>query len=206
MRLKSVCGDTLFKSSHVTIKESVEEAVAEGVCLDFINLRKANLVGAQIDMAKMHGACLWGADLTGADMSYGCFDGADFRTAILKDACISEGSFLNSNFHGAYCSQMLVDGADLSGTKFSCPSIFSCDLSLSKSLSGAVYSHHGEVDCALSRAPIIIRGLDQPVVIMGNDILIGSNHHKMGGTFHYQKEIIDKLQKSLFTTIDRVNL
>lgn len=198
MYLKSVRGDTLFKSSYVTIKESVEEAVSEGVCLDYINLRKANLVGAHMDMAKMHGACLWGADLTSADMSDGCFDDADFRTVILKDACISDGSFINANFHGAYCSQMLVDGADLSGSKFSCPSIFSCDLVSAKSLKNSTYSHHGEIDCPLSDPPIVIRGLDKQVVIMGSDILVGADHEKIGGNAHYQKEILDKLQKRFF--------
>lgn len=198
MRLQSVSGETLFKSSHVTVKESVEEAVSEGVCLDGINLRKAKLSGAQLDMAKMKNACFWGADLTGADMSDGCFDGADFRTAILKDSCVSEASFIHSNFHGAYCSQMLVAGADFKKALFSCPSIFSCDLEATACLKGAVYSHHGEIDCPLSHAPIIIKGLKQPVVIMGQDILIGSDHQKMGGTSHFQKEILDQLRRKLF--------
>ncbi|MAZ75955.1 MAG: hypothetical protein CMH31_01485 [Micavibrio sp.] len=198
MRLQSVCGDTLFKSSHLTIKESVEEAISEGVCLDGINLRKANLSGARLDMAKMPNACFWGADLTGADMSDGCFDGADFRTAVLKDACLSEGSFISANFHGAYCSQMLIDGADFTKARFSCPSIFSCDLSTTSHLDGAIYSHHGEIDCPLSNAPIIIKGLDQPVVIMGQDILIGSDHQKMGGSAQYEKEVLDQLRRKLF--------
>jgi uncharacterized protein YjbI with pentapeptide repeats len=198
MYLKSVSGETLFKSSHITIKEAVEEAVAEGVCLKSINLRKAKLEGAQIDMAKMPGACFWGADLTSADMSDGCFDEADFRTATLKDSCLSEGSFIGANFHGAHCSQMLIDGTNFSNTRFSCPSIFSCDLGSVSDLGGAIYSHHGEVDCLLSSAPIIIRGLDQPVVIMGQDILIGSEHNKMGGSACHEKEILDQLRRKLF--------
>lgn len=198
MYLKSVSGETLFKSSHITIREAVEEAVAEGVCLKGINLRKAKLQGAQLDMAKMTDACFWGADLTSADMSDGCFDSADFRTAILKDACLAEGSFIDVNFHGAHCSQMIIDGADFSNTRFSCPSIFSCDLGGVSCLEGAIYSHHGEVDCALSSAPIIIKGLNQPVVIMRRDILIGADHKKMGGSACREKEILDQLRRKLF--------
>ena len=204
MYLKSVSGETLFKSSHVTIKEAVEEAVAEGGRLDGINLRKAKLQGAKFDMAKMSGACFWGADLTGADMRDGCFDDADFRTTILKDACLSEGSFIDTNFHGAHCSQMLIDGVNFSNARFSCPSIFSCDLSSVSHLDGAIYSHHGEVDCPLSSAPIIIKGLNQPVVIMEKDILIGAEHNKMGGSACHEKEILDQLRRKLFTTINRV--
>ncbi|NCO03632.1 MAG: pentapeptide repeat-containing protein [Alphaproteobacteria bacterium] len=197
MRLISVCGDTLFKSSYITIKESVEEAVSEGASLHNINLRGAKLSGARLDMAKMNHACLWGADLTGADMSDGLFKGADFRTAILKDTCLADSDCGGANFHGAYFSRTILNGTHLSQSKFSCPSLFSCDLSHVQTLRGAVFCHQGEIDCPMDHPPIVIHGLHQPIVIMGHDLLIGTQRLSKDCFGVAQKTIIHEITKSL---------
>lgn len=187
MRLISVCGDTLYKSSYITIKESVEEAVSEGVVLNNINLRGTKLCGARLDMAKMDGACLWGADLTGANMSDGSFKGADFRTAILKDTCLADSVCTDANFHGAYFSKTLFNGTELSTTRFSCPSLFSCDLTQVQSLKNAIFSHQ----------PIVIHGLSQRVVIMDEDLLIGTQRLSKASFGAPQKIILDELRYNL---------
>jgi len=203
MRLLSVCGVTLFKSSHVTIKQALEEAVLDNTCLEGVNLRKANLSGAQLDMAKMKGACLWGADLSGADMSDGDFSGADFRAAILKDTCLAESDMSEARFHGAYFCQTNFSQSDLSGATFSCPSLFNCDLSAAASLKDAVYSHHGEIDCDLSQVPIVIKGLPKPIVIMRRDLFIGQDHYPNTAEINAGAVILEDIQRHLSATIDR---
>lgn len=197
MRILSVSGEALFKSSYITIKESVEEAVSEGIDLFNANLRKADLSGANLDMAQMKGACLWGANLTGTNMSDCELEGVDFRASILKDTCLSYSNCRSANFHGAYFSKTLIDGVDLSQAQFSCPSIFSCELQEAASLNDATYAHHGEIECSLSQAPLVIRGLEKPIIIMDNDILIGTTHQKRLPISNDQKMIIDCLNRKI---------
>lgn len=172
MYLKSVDGKILYKGRFSSVKQGVEMAVSDGVALDGINLRQANLAGALMDKAKMAGASFWGANLKGADMSEGDYTGTDFRTANLLDTCFAEALCENANFDGAYFSRTILRGADLSYTRFSCPSIFSVDLVEVSSMEGAIYSHLGEVDCALSHAPIIIHGLQKPLIFMDDVALV----------------------------------
>ncbi|NQZ13826.1 MAG: pentapeptide repeat-containing protein [Alphaproteobacteria bacterium] len=197
MRILSVSGETLFKSSFITIKESVEEAVSEGVDLSNVNLRRVDLSGANLDMAKMSYACLWGADLTNTNFSDANLDHADMRTCILKDTCLSHTTCKEARLHGAYFSKTLINGADFSRAEFSCSSVFTCDLQEAYSLKGAIYHHHGEVECALSEAPLVIRGLAKPIVIMKNDILIGTDHQKRLPISNDQKQIINSLNQKI---------
>lgn len=173
MYLKSVDGKILYEGRFSSVKQGVEMAVSDGVVLDNINLRQANLAGVDMDKAKMAQACFWGANLKGADMSDGDFTKADFRTANFLDTCLVDTFCAGANFDGAYFSRTILRGADLSQTRFSCPSIFTTDLVEVRAMEGAIYSHLGEVDCALSHAPIIIRGLQKPLIFMDDVALVG---------------------------------
>ena len=82
-----------------------------------------------------------------------------------------------SDFRGSYFSCTIFEGADLSGTQFSCPSIFQSKLHEARTLKGAIYSHKGEVDCDLSRAPIVVHGTPKPVIVLKDDIIIGDIIH-----------------------------
>lgn len=179
MYLRSVEGKILFDGRFSSVKNGVEQAVEKGVDLTGINLRQANLSGAQIDRAKMAGACLWGANLSGADMSDSDFTGADFRTANLLDTCLAESGCHKVDFSGAYFSRTIIRNTDFSAACFSCPSIFTIDLVDAADLSGTVYSHMGEIDCDLSHAPLIIRGLQKPMIFMDDHVLVGGDLKKI---------------------------
>jgi uncharacterized protein YjbI with pentapeptide repeats len=185
MYLKSIEGTVLFEGRFHSIKQGLEMAVADKVDLKGVNLRRANLKNALLDGAKLEKACLWGACLTNADMSNCALSGADFRAANMKDACLAEADCSKVDFSGAYFSRTIIRHADLSGTRYSCPSIFTLDLNEANSLKRSVYSHRGEVDCDISRAPVIVRGLEKPLVFMDDKILIGTQLRNID-----QKEMI----------------
>ena len=179
MYLKSVEGKILFEGRFSSVKKGLEMAVEAKADLRKIDLRRANLMGAQIDGAIMPEACFWGANLKSANMAEGDYRGGDFRTANLADTCLAESNCAGVDFTGAYFSRTLVRQADLSETRFSCPSIFSIDLAEAACLTGAIYSHMGETDCDLSHAPLIIKGLPQSLVFMDDTVLIGTRAVKI---------------------------
>lgn len=179
MYLKSVSGKIIYEGRFSNVRQGVEMAVADKCPLKNINLRQANLMGAQIDGAYMPDACFWGANLNSANMTEGDFSGADFRTVNLPDTCLAEADCTGADFSGAYFSRTIFRAANLSQTRFSCPSLFSIDLSDIRTLEGAIYSHLGEVDCDLSHAPLIISGLQKQLVFMDDSVLVGTDIKKI---------------------------
>lgn len=179
MYLKSIKGKILFEGRFPSIKKGVEMAVESKTDLSAIDLRGANLMGAQMDHALMPQACFWGANLNSANMSGGDFSGSDFRTANFANSCLAESDCTGADFSGAYFSSTIFRQADLSNTRFSCPSIFSIDLVDAAALTGAIYSHLGEEECDLSHAPLIIRGLERPLIFMDDTVLIGTKAIKI---------------------------
>lgn len=178
MYLKSVKGKILYRGNFTSLKKGLEMAVEDNVDLSDIDLRHANLANAQIDGAQMHGACLWGANLNEANMSEGVFTEVDFRTANCLGTCLADSNCTGADFSGAYFSRTICRDANLSNTRFSCPSLFSLNLVEVKSLKGAIYSHWGEVDCDISHAPLVIRGLEKPLIFMDDCLLFGQKHIK----------------------------
>ncbi len=178
MYLKSINNNIIFEGKALSIKQEVENAVEQGVCLNNVNLRGVDLSKANLDYAQMSGACLWGANLSGTNMSHGNFDNVDFRTANLSHSCLAYSDCHKSDFRGSYFSNTIVEQTDLSDALFSCPSIFSIDLIRAKALEGALYNHMGEKMCDLSNAPLIIRGLDKQIVFMNDSTIIGADLYR----------------------------
>lgn len=193
MYLKSVGGKILFEGRFSSVKRGVEMAVEDGVLLSGIDLRQANLSGVHMDGAKMSGACFWGANLNSANMSSGDFQGCDFRTANFLNTCLAESVCTDADFSGSYFSRTIFRNADLSNTRFSCPSVFSIDLIEAKTLEGAIYCHLGEVDCSLSHAPLIIRGLKRPLIFMDDTVLVGTNLEKIALRADLEQGILDQI-------------
>ena len=196
MYLKSVQGEVLYRGNFSSIKKGVEMAVEEKIDLSNIDLRHANLANAQIDGAKMNGACFWGANLNEANLAEGTFKQADFRTANCLGTCLAETDCTGADFSGSYFSRTICRDAVLTDTRFSCPSLFSLNLVEVKSLKGAIYSHWGEVDCDLSHAPLVIRGLEKPLIFMDDCLLLGQKHIKTPIKDDVLASILSSIQKT----------
>jgi uncharacterized protein YjbI with pentapeptide repeats len=103
-------GEVIFTSTKDTIKEAVEEAVANEANLREANLWGANLWGANLCEANLRGADLsganlWGANLTGANLRGANLTEADLRVANLceanlRDANLSEADLTEAKFYG----------------------------------------------------------------------------------------------------------
>lgn len=84
-----------------TIKNTIEEAVKQGISLQYADLDKANLCNADLRCAdlkhaNLRYANLSGADLTGAEIRNCVFDRACLDNTIMPDlpmACPEKGSF-----------------------------------------------------------------------------------------------------------------
>jgi hypothetical protein len=172
MDLYNITGDRLFSSVHKTLRKALGEAVIKGVCLQGIDLRRARLSGARLDGLDAPGACLWGADLSGCDMADANLVGADARLATLTDACLADARCAGVQFDGAYFKNTLVDGADFSDCRFSCPSILSMPLHLCRALRGSVYWHRGEVPCPLDGGIMRLQVLGNEIIALGEECLI----------------------------------
>ncbi len=178
MYLKSVEGKILYEGRFTNVRQGVEKAVECKTDLTGINLRGANLAGGSFDDAHMPKACLWGANLTDANFTQSHLEGSDFRASTLLNTCFAKAECGDSNFEGAYFARTILIDADLHDCSFSCPSLFQVNLAEAKTLEGAIYSHLGEQECALSNAPLIIKGLMKPMIFMDQHALIGSDLRK----------------------------
>ena len=120
IQIKSVYGKTLFEyeKDDNSVRDTVEEAVKQGVSLCKADLRGASLYGANLREADLRGAYLYGANLCEANLC-----GANLRGAYLRGADLCEANLCGANLHGA-----VLYGAELSGTNntpnipMSCPS------------------------------------------------------------------------------------
>jgi len=95
IEIKNTDGDVIFKSSKTTIKEAVEEAVANRANLYGANLRETDLRGANLRGADLSEANLYEANLSEANLY-----GANLYEANLSEANLSEAELQNAKFYG----------------------------------------------------------------------------------------------------------
>lgn len=128
MKIKSICGDLLFESTHDTMKATLECAVAIGVDLKKAKLQDYDLSGANLVDAKLHGANLYCTNLCcarlhRADLSYAnlsCsnltnahLDKANLYRALLRKADLKDASLQGSNLLEAQLMLANLNGANL---------------------------------------------------------------------------------------------
>ena len=95
--------EVIYTFSKQTMKEAVEEAVKNGVNLEYANLRYANLRDADLWNAKLWNAKLWNADLQNANLR-----DANLREANLRDANLLGADLQNARFYGRGGTQKLT--------------------------------------------------------------------------------------------------
>jgi uncharacterized protein YjbI with pentapeptide repeats len=105
--LKRYTNEVIYEADLLTIREVVQKAVSEGA-----NLRRANLVGANLRGADLRGAYLEGANLRGADLEGANLEGANLRGADLEGA-----NLRGANLRGADLEGANLRGADLEEAK-----------------------------------------------------------------------------------------
>ena len=134
--IKNKRDDVLFEyeKENNTIKDTVEEAVRNGVSLE-----NADLVCADLSNAYLSGANLCEADLSGANIReanlsdaylkdahfehayfyYADLSCANLSGANLREACLFGVNFRSANLSGAYLSNAIINAAGMAFTNLS---------------------------------------------------------------------------------------
>jgi hypothetical protein len=167
-------GAVIFEGDFFSLRRCAEQAVCDGICLDFADLTRANLVNASLDEAQLRHARLGGANLMGANLSEAELDGADFTNAGLQNACLCLAGLRRCRFDGALFGATDIAGARLDRAFFSTLSAFHLNFRDAVSMQGCLYAEPDGAPCVFSRPPVVINGLRWPVIIMDRHIKIGS--------------------------------
>lgn len=173
-----ICFNTdeiLFEGRFTSLKHCVEAAVADYICLDGVDLTKANLANANLDDAQMAGAMLRGANLNGANLSEGVFDHADMRGADLAYACLALSSCMNVDMTGASFAATDVTDAVISGCQFSCPSVFQTPFRRAAIFGNCCYIHEEKGVFSMRKPPVVINGLNRDIVYLDHIIKVGND-------------------------------
>ncbi len=165
----------LYEGDFPTLTACLEQAVGEQINLKGVNLHNANLINANLDEAQLQNANLSGANLSGANLSESHLKGANMTGTALFNTCfcysdLSYCDFGNSTFGGTD-----IAGCDISESRFSTLSAFTLNFDLARNMAGCVFRDPAGVLCAMSRAPVVIHGLQNgPVVLMDHHVKIGT--------------------------------
>lgn len=170
-------GGVIYEGPFRTIKRTAEQAVRDGVNLSFADFRKADLRQAKLDGATLSGACFWGADLSGADLCGAYLHKSDLRLSRCEETCFAESAASACDFRGANFSKTIFTDCDLSASRFSCPTFLEQELQDVRSLKDCIYYHYGEQECVFSVPPLVIKGMQDRITVLGEHILIGSAYY-----------------------------
>lgn len=164
----------LFAGEYDSIKDCIEDAVRNEINLDYVDLRGVNLMNADLDEGMFNHARFDHANLTGANLSGTKLNGACFRNATLYNTCFCEAQLSGAQFFGASFGATDIDWADISKTCFD--TLLALDLQFSDALlmqSALYYDRTGTI-CNLSHPPVVIKGLQNVVVLFDDHMKVGS--------------------------------
>jgi len=173
IKIKSfTCNRTLYEGRFNSIKQALEQAAQDRINLDGTDLRHANLAGASLDDLRMKNARLNEANLTGANLSEADLRGCLFTNAELYNCCLCYSNMTRCSFEGARFGGTDITGTNLVYTRFSSLSAFELKFLASLDLTGALYKSANNILCRMSTTPLVLSGLEYPVQILDDHILI----------------------------------
>ena len=111
----SITGETLYQSSHQSLKEAVEAAVADGVSLKNANLHNANLHNASLRNANLAYADLSGASMKHANLAHADLSGANLHNASLYCTNLLYASLTDVNLATALANYAIFVPETLKG-------------------------------------------------------------------------------------------
>ena len=166
--------ETIFEGEFNSLQNCLEDAIRQNICLDYIDLRGANLINADLDEGSFNYARFDHANLTGANLSASQLNSANFKNATLYNTCLCEASMVNANFFGASFGAVDVAWSDMSSTCFDTLSALDLVFTDTKSSEGALFYDRTGAICSMSYPPIVIKGLEYKVVLFDDYMKVGS--------------------------------
>lgn len=162
----------LFSGQYDTIKACVEDAVAKGVQLDYLDLADADLAHANLDGATMNYARFKRCDLRDANLSEASIIKATFDDCDLSDACLIDSIAIGTRFDQSKMSHIDVHYADLCGILVTCTDFLKTDFSNTAHMASSMFLSHGMM-CPMSRRPVFLRGLGLDMIMLDEHVLVG---------------------------------
>lgn len=166
-------GEILYEGHFPTLAACAEQAVRDGVSLDYADLSRANLFNAVLDEASLRHASFNGANLAGANLSEARLERADFTDAALQNTCFCFSAMRYCTFDGCAFGATDVAGCDLSFSHFSTLSALGLNFRDAKTMTGCVYQEDGAPAIPFSVPPVVIQGLFYPVAFFECHVKIG---------------------------------
>lgn len=165
--------EIIYHGQFNSAKDCVEQAAQDNVCLDYADLRHANLSHVSLDDAIMRHARLDHANLTGANLSEARLSGTSFAGVTLHGACLAFSALDGCNFENCEFGGTYIAGAVLDNARFSALSAFSLNFIDAERMDDCIYTAASGVSCPFSRPPLAINGLALPVVFLDRHLKIG---------------------------------
>ena len=166
--------EILYEGKFLTLSQCLEQALQENVCLDYVDLRGANLTNANLDDGSFNYARFDCANLTGANLSATNLNRASFKEAALYNACFCEAILSESQFFGASFGSTDIAWANMRGACFDTLSAFELKFSETLLMQDAKFYDRTGTICNMSHAPVVIQGLQYPVILFDDYMKVGS--------------------------------
>jgi uncharacterized protein YjbI with pentapeptide repeats len=167
-------GNIIFSGQFSNFRACIEQAIIDEISLFQADLHGTNLLNAELDGGDFRQADFTGSNLSGANASECRMQGANLTGATLHGAVLCESDFDKALFDTALFGATDVFGCVLSACHFSTLSAFALNFSEAKTMSGSHFENPCGTQCAMSRPPLVINGLNQTIIMMDQHIKIGA--------------------------------
>ena len=171
--------EILYQASCTDGKLCLEKAVTEGVIIDGAVFHSEDYRDGMFDDAYFINTHFINCNLTGANLSEAVFINCFFYSCSLQAACLNESRIDNCAFIQTRFGDTDFAGSKLSGCIFEDPSVFSLNFHEIDLRLPCFYRHTNGNSYAMSRPPVIVRGLSHPLIFLDTHILTGADAYQI---------------------------
>lgn len=188
--------EILYAGRFQNFRACVEQAVSDRVSLRDADLSNRNLSHAELDGGDFRHARFIQCNLSGANTSECRLSGAQFNGAIVHGTVFCESDLRAASFNAALFGATDFFASRIDEAIFSTLSAFSINFLDALSMRGSHFQNPCGTICPMSRPPLVIQGLQQPVIFLDRHIKIG----------HAVFETGQAGQNGFFTSSDHASL
>ena len=182
-------GTILYEGYFPDLKHCIRSAVANGTNLDYADLSGANLSDMDLDEMTLRYILFNNANLRGANITEAKLIQCSFINTDLQAVCFAYSRLESCDFSGALMHGADIAGATLTRNIFSTRSACTLNFTAAERISECLYRHQDETLCSFSRPPIYIQGLEQPLTIFDDCLLVGNTYVRPADLGHANDNI-----------------
>lgn len=171
IRLQSRSYEILHSGIYPSVKDAVESALREGVCLDRLRLHNADLRDINLDGIHLRDIDFSGCNLTGANLSESTLQHCNFSDCQMFNACLCYSNLEQCVFHNTEFGGTDISETILKACLFSGPSTFGLHFITSSSMSDSSYMDEDGQILPMTKPPVVILGLLSPIRFLDLHVL-----------------------------------